>query len=67
MIPDAVVTLTNKETGATQKATTQGDGHYVLINVPPGVYDLTVTKKGFETAKISSEQVRVGKIGRAHV
>ena len=67
VIPDAVVTLTNKETGIAQKATTQGDGHYVLVNVPPGVYDLTVAKKGFETAKISGQQVRVGLTTTANV
>jgi hypothetical protein len=60
VIPDAAVTLTNKGTGATQKATTLGDGHYLLANVPPGIYDLTFTKKGFETAKVSNQQVRVG-------
>ena len=60
VIPGATVTLTNKETGVTQKTTTQGDGHYLFSNVTPGVYDLTVERKGFETAKVSSQQVRVG-------
>lgn len=60
VIPDATVTLTNKENGATLKTTTLGDGHYLISNVPPGAYDLTVVKKGFETTKVSSQQVRVG-------
>jgi hypothetical protein len=60
VIPNAAVTLTNKANGDTQKGTTQADGHYLLVNIPPGVYDLTITKKGFETAKVSNQQVRVG-------
>src|SRR5215471_13228078 len=60
VIPGATVTLTNKDTGASQKTTTQGDGHFLFSNVKPGVYDLTVERKGFETAKVAAQQVRVG-------
>ncbi|HEY6968893.1 MAG TPA: carboxypeptidase-like regulatory domain-containing protein, partial [Candidatus Angelobacter sp.] len=60
VIPGATVTLTSKDTGASQKTTTQGDGHYLFSNVKPGVYDLTVERKGFETAKVAAQQVRVG-------
>ncbi|HEY6248630.1 MAG TPA: carboxypeptidase-like regulatory domain-containing protein [Candidatus Angelobacter sp.] len=60
VIPGAEVTLTNKETGATQKTNTQADGHYLIVNLPPGIYDLTVVKKGFETSKVTGQQVRVG-------
>ena len=67
VIPDATVTLTNKDTGASQKTTTQGDGHYLFSNVTPGAYDLTVSKKGFDTAKVSSQQVRVGSTTTANI
>src|SRR5215469_1348755 len=60
VIPGATVTLTNKDNGDTHKTTTQGDGHYLLANVPPGIYNLTVTKQGFDTAKVLDQQVRVG-------
>src|SRR2546422_3217720 len=60
VIGGAAVTLTNKGTGATQQTTTQDDGHYIFVNVSPGVYDLTVVKPGFDTAKVSSQQVRIG-------
>ncbi len=36
------IIATNKATGATYKATTQGDGSYVLIGLAPGSYDLSV-------------------------
>ncbi len=67
VVPSAVVTLTNKETGFTQKTTTHGDGHYLFVNVPVGTYDLTVVKTGFATAKISGQQVRIGVTTSANV
>src|SRR5262249_14548374 len=60
VIPDATITLSSKETGVTQKTTTQADGHYLISNVPPGAYEMTIAKKGFETAKVFGQQVRVG-------
>ena len=42
-IPGAVVTATNRETGAVFPAEAQKDGSYSLILLPPGVYDLAVT------------------------
>src|SRR5215471_5407821 len=60
VIPGAQVTLTNKESGVTLKATTQDDGHYIIPDVPPGTYEMTVSKKGFETTKVTAQQVRVG-------
>src|SRR5262249_54338590 len=57
----AAVTLSNKATGFNQATTTnKEDGHYLFVNVPPGTYDLTVVMRGFETTKVSGQQVRVG-------
>ncbi len=36
------IVATNKETGATHKATTQGDGSYVLLGLAPGSYTISV-------------------------
>ena len=60
VVPGATVTLANKENGVSQSTTTKDDGRYLLVNVPPGSYELTISKKGFETAKVSGEQVRIG-------
>jgi hypothetical protein len=60
VVGGAAVTLTNKGTGARQGTTTQDDGHYIFVNVSPGVYDLTVVKPGFETVKVAAQQVRIG-------
>src|SRR5262249_54339893 len=66
VIPGAQVTLTNKESGVTLKTTTQDDGHYIIPDVPPGTYDMTVSKKGFETTKVSGQGVRVGVVTTAN-
>jgi hypothetical protein len=49
-VPQATVSAKNKETGLTQTAETNDNGDYVLANLPPGTYTLTITKDGFTTA-----------------
>ncbi|HET9527076.1 MAG TPA: TonB-dependent receptor [Pyrinomonadaceae bacterium] len=48
LVPDATVTLTNKETGAKQTTQTSGDGFYRISGLPPGSYSLVVEKSGFK-------------------
>src|SRR5215472_1226369 len=60
VVVGAAVTLTNKDTGSSQKTTTKDDGHYVFANVAPGTYDLSVAKTGFKTAKVAAQDVRIG-------
>jgi len=50
-IPGAEVTVTNTELGYTKKITTEGNGYYVLVNLPLGTYTVTVAKDGFSTAR----------------
>src|SRR5215469_5739171 len=49
VVPNAAVTLTNKETGTTRSAATDAGGRYSFVNVLPGRYDIKVTAKGFRT------------------
>ena len=42
------MTLTSKETGKTQRATTSDDGFYRFDQLPPGTYTLTAEKTGFK-------------------
>ncbi len=51
VLPAATVTLTNIDTGAQRTTVTTSTGTYVLPQVPPGRYNLAVTKKGFAAAK----------------
>ncbi len=57
LVPDASVTLTNKETSAKQTTTTSADGFYRISGLPPGTYQLVVEKTGFK--KQSFENVVV--------
>ena len=45
----ARLTLTNTATGVQASFTSDDRGDYTFRNVPPGTYDLMVTKPGFET------------------
>jgi hypothetical protein len=46
-IPSATVTVRDSGTGFTRSVTTGGDGHYVIPNLPPSGYSLTVEAGGF--------------------
>ncbi len=48
LVPDASVTLTNKETSAKQTTTTNADGFYRISGLSPGSYQLVVEKTGFK-------------------
>jgi len=51
VVSGATVTLTDVATNTPRTASTNNAGHYVLVNVPPGRYDLTIRKQGFSTTK----------------
>ena len=48
-IENAKVTVKNLATGATRTAQTNSDGHYEIVGLPPGRYQLTIEAKGFAT------------------
>jgi outer membrane receptor protein involved in Fe transport len=47
VIPNAVVSVTNDGTHVTVKAQTDGVGQFVVSNLPPGPYTVTVDATGF--------------------
>src|SRR6185312_13103107 len=49
MVKDAKVTATNKGTSETRSATTSDAGFYRILELPPGIYTVTVTAQGFKT------------------
>src|SRR5579863_2566633 len=64
VVPGATVTATNQGTGLARSATSGGSGDYVLTELDPGVYKLTVTAAGFATKEESGIQVDVaGRLG----
>jgi hypothetical protein len=63
-VPNAQVVAKAEATGVTRTTKTNQSGIYVLTNLIPGVYEVSVSAKGFNTAS-QQVQVTVGaKIGR---
>lgn len=59
-IAGAAVRLVDTSTNSARSAVTNEVGRYTIVNVPPGTYDLTVTKDGFEATKLAAQKVDVG-------
>jgi Carboxypeptidase regulatory-like domain len=45
-LPGAIVSLTSQETGATDSATSNGEGSFNFLLLPPGNYEVQATKTG---------------------
>jgi len=63
-VPAAVVKLTNAQTGQVRTVSTDNQGFYVIREVPPGNYDLTVERPGFNTAKVEEVPISVAQVAR---
>jgi len=50
-IPNATVTLVDEQTSLTRTAKTNGEGSYVFVNLPIGVYTITYKAEGFDVQK----------------
>ena len=60
----ATVTVLNKETGFSRTATTIDNGTYTIPQVPPGTYDVKVSKQGFGTDDRPGVQLLVNQNAR---
>jgi hypothetical protein len=63
-VPGANITITNPQTGLTQKTTTAGDGTYSVPYLPPGVFSVSAEKTGFRKAEASGIRVEVATTSR---
>ncbi|HXG66773.1 MAG TPA: carboxypeptidase-like regulatory domain-containing protein, partial [Blastocatellia bacterium] len=61
-IPNAKVTITNEKTGFTRTVTTDEDGTYSLVGLPPGTYKIEVDAPGFDKTEIQGVVVLPGEI-----
>ncbi len=59
LIGGADVIAKNKDTAAEYKSRTTESGIYTIESVPAGTYDLTVSKDGFTTSRLSGVPVEV--------
>src|SRR5579871_3540796 len=48
VVPNATVILTNVDQNRSWRVTSNTDGDYVFVQIPPGNYGLTVEAKGFK-------------------
>jgi len=60
VVPGAKVVVTGTSLVGSKEAVTDGSGYYRFANLPPGIYTLTVTAKGFSTVKREGLNLEVG-------
>lgn len=60
-VPNAKVTIANKDSGFTQTLDTSGEGSFNSGNLPPGNYSVRIEAKGFRTYQ-TTIPVQVGQI-----
>lgn len=59
-VPSARVTVQNMETGVLRNAVSDGYGRYLVLALPVGLYEVTVSKSGFQDSKRSGIELNVG-------
>ncbi len=59
-LPGATVTALDRVTGVVRVATTDGDGHYTLHNLPASTYDLRADLSGFAASVREAQALHVG-------
>jgi hypothetical protein len=59
-IPGASVEIKNIDTNFTRSFTTDEEGRFVALSLPPGRYTVTVTKQGFGTLVLEEAALTVG-------
>jgi Carboxypeptidase regulatory-like domain len=59
-VTGASVTITDTSTNIERTAVTNETGRYVFVDVPPGTYNVAVSKTGFRVAKLPKQVVSVG-------
>jgi len=59
-VPGANVEIKNLDTNATTTLTSNEEGKFVALQLPPGRYSVTVSKQGFATMVLESAPLTVG-------
>ena len=57
VVPSATVAIRNEATGLERRATTNQDGYYVVTNLPPGLYTVSVESTGFKKYESKNNQL----------
>jgi len=67
VVVNAQVTIQNLQTGTTTETTASDTGDFGFRGLLPGMYKLTVTASGFNTAEVNNIPIRVAEIGNQDV
>ena len=59
-IAEASIQITETSTSTTYQTKSGADGHFYVGNLPPGVYNVTATMNGFQTAVYSAVRIVTG-------
>ena len=67
LVANATVTARNPSTNVSRNATTNDEGFYRIVNLPPGDYEITVEAANFKKAVIPKITVTVGQAATVDV
>ena len=67
IIPAAAVVARATETGVSTSTETTSEGYYTLPALPPGRYEITITKDGFVPVKQTGLELTVQQVARLDV
>src|SRR5271154_7074430 len=59
-VPGAKIDLIDKATNLATSVESDAAGLYIIQNVPPGSYDIVISKSGFRKSVVASQQVVTG-------
>ena len=60
-IAKATVTANNTQTGLSRSSTSNDDGLYAILLLPPGMYNVSAEASGFASANVKDVEVTVGR------
>ena len=60
IVPNATIVVNDASTKLARTTVTNKTGQYVLVDLPPGIYDVTASFPGFSTDQVSALTVSVG-------
>src|ERR1700752_4571100 len=67
VVANATVTARNPSTSFSRDTTTNDEGFYRILNVPPGTYEVTVEAANFKKAVLPSVTVTIGQAAEVNV
>jgi hypothetical protein len=62
VIAGAEIKIVDPSTNSTRTGQSNEVGRFTLVNIPPGTYNITVSKSGFTAAKYSATKIDVGSV-----